>query len=66
MPVSRTRISSSVPARRTREHDASARVGVLGGVVEQVAQHLREAREVALDFERLLGHLDRRAHAAAR
>src|SRR5207247_6252642 len=35
------------------EHDLAARLGVLGGVVEQVRIDLCQARAVALDLERL-------------
>ena len=54
------------PSRSRAEHDAAARVGVLRGVVEQVAEHLRQAREIALHVERVVGHVERRARAAAR
>jgi hypothetical protein len=36
------------------EHDAPARLGVLGGVVEQVREHLREARRIAVDRQRVV------------
>ena len=40
---------------RQRDLDLSARVGVLRRVVDQVAEHLRQAREVAADARSAVG-----------
>ena len=47
MPLSRTRTHGLVALRPRTQRDAAAAGRVLGGVVQQVGQHLREARRVA-------------------
>ena len=57
MPVSRTRELETPPARRRRSprrDDDLARLRELHGVVEQVEQHLPQARRVAHDARRAL------------
>ena len=48
-PVSRTRNSIALVGSRRQPADPAAGVGVLGGVVQQVAEHLLQPRGVALD-----------------
>ena len=46
-PVSRTRMATHVAFALRLEADLPAIVRVLGGVVEQIREHLRDAREIA-------------------
>ena len=45
--------------------DAAARAGELGGVGEQVADHLRQPHRIAVDPQRLLGHRQHRRRRPA-
>ena len=47
------------------DRDPAARLGVLGGVVQQVRDDLLQAGRVALDRDGLGGSIDRRARAGA-
>ncbi len=53
MPLSRTRITPCRPSSSTRQPDVTAFVGELAGVVQQVADHLRETRRVGIQVDRL-------------
>ena len=52
MPVSRTRKTASPPSRSAVQPDLPAPLGVLGGVVEQVRDHLGQPHEVAVHPQR--------------
>ena len=58
MPVSRTRTHGLVALPLGRQPDAAARLGVLGGVVQQVAEHLRQPGRVGLQPDRPVGQRD--------
>ena len=58
MPVSRTRMTASSSSALHREGDRAAFLGVLGGVVEQVAEHLGQPHRVAVDAQRLARQRD--------
>ena len=40
------------------QFDVTVRIGILGGIVQQVGQHLREPQPVRLDARQIVGDLD--------
>ncbi len=58
MPLSRTLTTASLPSRFSGEPDVPAALCVLGGVVQQVQEHLSEPDGIGVQMERLWRQAD--------
>ena len=64
MPSSLTVILTSAPSQLGRELDAAAAIGVLGGIGEQVDEHLRQPDRIGVEHDRRLGQAQHQLVAA--